>query len=147
MQTIISFDLTSTDESKILFERPDASNIDKVGYMIYKPSETGRAIKVKGVYLSDKEITNVVSFMKEKNNYYTYENSIVFLNNNEKDALFDKILNYAIEKGQISESLIQKKFNIDYNRASRIIDIFEEQGIVSKKDKNKIREVLVKYED
>ena len=147
MQTIISFDLTSSSDSKIILNKTDAAKIDRIGEFIYKPIGTGKLIKVKGIYVSDKEINKVTKFIKEKNNYLRYDDNIVFLNSNEKDALFDEILDYAIENGEISAIIIQRNFNIGYNRAARIIDIFEDQGIVGPEVGNKPREVLIKYEE
>ncbi|MBR4178866.1 MAG: DNA translocase FtsK [Bacilli bacterium] len=147
LQTIISFDLTSSSDSKIILNKTDAAKIDRIGEFIYKPIGTGKLIKVKGIYVSDKEINKVTKFIKEKNNYLRYDDNIVFLNSNEKDALFDEILDYAIENGEISAIIIQRNFNIGYNRAARIIDIFEDQGIVGPEVGNKPREVLIKYEE
>ena len=65
----------------------------------------------------------------------------------QKDVLYDEILNYAIRMGQISASLIQRKYSIGYNRAARIMDMFEERGIVGPAKGSKPRDVLVKYED
>jgi S-DNA-T family DNA segregation ATPase FtsK/SpoIIIE len=64
-----------------------------------------------------------------------------------KDVLYDEVLNYAIRMGQISASLIQRKYSIGYNRAARIMDLFEERGIVGPAKGSKPRDVLVKYDD
>ena len=61
--------------------------------------------------------------------------------------LYDEILNYAIRMGQISASLIQRKYSIGYNRAARIMDMFEERGIVGPAKGSKPRDVLVKLEE
>ena len=67
--------------------------------------------------------------------------------NESKDVLYDEVLNYAIRMGQISASLIQRKYSIGYNRAARIMDMFEEQGLVGPAKGSKPRDVLVKLEE
>ena len=64
----------------------------------------------------------------------------------QKDVLYDEVLNYAIRMGQISASLIQRKYSIGYNRAARIMDMFEEKGLVGPAKGSKPRDVLVKLE-
>ena len=63
-----------------------------------------------------------------------------------KDILYDEVLNYAIRMGQISASLIQRKYSIGYNRAARIMDMFEEQGLVGPAKGSKPRDVYIKKE-
>ena len=60
----------------------------------------------------------------------------------EEDPLLDEILEFAIQNKQISTSLIQRRFRIGYNRASRIIDRMEEMGVVSESDGAKPRRVI-----
>ena len=146
LQTVISFDLASNTDSKVIFGSTDASKIDKVGELLFRINNS-KPIRVKGIYVSDNEINKVVNFIKEKNNFLNYSDNIVFLNNNEKDVLYDEILDFAIVNGEISASIIQEFFNIGYTRAARIIDIFEDQGIIGPNRGDKSREVLVKYED
>ena len=62
------------------------------------------------------------------------------------DPLYNEIVDYAINSGKISASLIQRKYRLGYNRAARIIDLLEERGIVGPQNGSKPREVLVKLE-
>ncbi|MDD6652964.1 MAG: DNA translocase FtsK, partial [Clostridium sp.] len=68
-------------------------------------------------------------------------------NSENKDVLYNEILDYAVRMGQISASLIQRKYSIGYNRAARIIDQFEEEGIVGPAKGSKPRDVLIKLEE
>ena len=63
------------------------------------------------------------------------------------DPLYNDIVDFAIEFGKISASLIQRKYRIGYNRAARIVDLLEERGIIGPQNGSKPREVLVKKEN
>ena len=63
-----------------------------------------------------------------------------------EDPLYNEIVDYVIQAGKVSASLIQRKYSIGYNRAARIMDQFEEQGIVGPAKGSKPRDVLVKLE-
>ena len=65
----------------------------------------------------------------------------------EDDPLYPEVIEYALSTGQISASLIQRKFSIGYNRAARVIDLLEERGIIGPNNGSKPREVLVKVEN
>ena len=105
-------------------------------------------------------IFNDLSDIKEDNNHEPLEDtSLYFLHKDNKtdiydsnleieneydDPLYNDIVDFAIELGKISASLIQRQFRISYNRAARIIDLLEERGIIGPQDASKPREVLVK---
>ena len=61
-----------------------------------------------------------------------------------EDPLYNEIVDYAMQAGKISASLIQRKYRLGYNRAARIIDLLEERGIIGPPNGSKPREVLVK---
>ena len=63
------------------------------------------------------------------------------------DPLYNDIVDFAMEFGKISASLIQRKYRIGYNRAARIVDLLEERGIIGPQNGSKPREVLVKKRD
>ena len=63
-----------------------------------------------------------------------------------KDGLYDEVLNYAIRMGEINVSLIQRKFNLGYNRGYRIMEQFEENGVVGPVKGSKPRKVLIVQE-
>ena len=60
------------------------------------------------------------------------------------DPLYNEIVDYCIQTGKVSASLLQRKFRLGYNRAARIVDILEERGIIGPQNGSKPREVLVK---
>ena len=59
------------------------------------------------------------------------------------DPLYNEIVDFAIETGKISASLVQRRFKVGYNRAARIIDLLEERGIIGPQNGSKPREVLM----
>ena len=63
------------------------------------------------------------------------------------DPLYNEIVEFAIETGKVSASLLQRRFKIGYNRAARVVDLLEERGIVGPANGSKPREVLVKIEN
>ena len=65
----------------------------------------------------------------------------------EDDDAYNDVVEFAIQTGKISASLIQRRFRLGYNRAARIVDLLEERGIIGPQNGSKPREVLVKLED
>ena len=63
------------------------------------------------------------------------------------DPLYNEILDFTVQTGKISASLIQRRFRLGYNRAARIIDLLEERGVVGPQNGSKPREVLIKMEN
>ena len=128
-------------------------------------SDDNAPTRIQGSFVSDDEIARVVDFIKERSHGPRYSDDFDRINSpasseeggsssgggyseeDKKDVLYDEILNYAIRMGQISASLIQRKYSIGYNRAARIMDLFEERGIVGPAKGSKPRDVLVKYGD
>ena len=63
------------------------------------------------------------------------------------DPLYNEIVEFAIQTGKVSTSLLQRRFRLGYNRAARVVDLLEERGIVGPANGSKPREVLVKLDD
>jgi S-DNA-T family DNA segregation ATPase FtsK/SpoIIIE len=134
------------------------------GDMLYKPQDENTPTRVQGSFISDGEIKRVVDAVKKNSSGPRYSDKFENLEANQgggsgassyggadkseqRDVLYDEVLNYAIRMGQISASLIQRKYSIGYNRAARIMDMFEEQGLVGPAKGSKPRDVLVKLEE
>ena len=131
----------------------DANKLLGPGEMIYRTQNSNKQLRIQAPYISDEQIENILNNIKEKNGISNYSNKYKetiyreTINNNSKDTLYDEILNYAIRMGQISASIIQRKYSIGYNRAARIMEQFEEQGIVGPANGSKPRDVLIKLEE
>ena len=161
--TRISFAVSSSIDSRTILDMVGAEKLLGKGDMLYKPMDDKTPTRIQGSFVSDDEIERVVNFVKENCNPPKYNEKFTNLDSASsseenysgdasgngggvKDVLYDEILNYAIRMGQISASLIQRKYSIGYNRAARIMDQFEEQGIVGPAKGSKPRDVLVKLE-
>lgn len=161
--TRISFAVSSSIDSRTILDMVGAEKLLGKGDMLYKPMDDNTPTRIQGSFVSDDEIERVVNFVKENCNPPKYNEKFTSLDSASssegnysgdasgngggvKDVLYDEILNYAIRMGQISASLIQRKYSIGYNRAARIMDQFEEQGIVGPAKGSKPRDVLVKLE-
>jgi S-DNA-T family DNA segregation ATPase FtsK/SpoIIIE len=160
--TRISFAVSSSIDSRTILDMTGAEKLLGKGDMLYKPQDDNNPTRIQGSFVSDDEIKRVVDFIKKRCSGPKYSEKFQNLDanasssgsgsmggggsNEPKDVLYDEILEYAIRMGQISASLIQRKYSIGYNRAARIIDNFEERGIVGPAKGSKPREVLVKLE-
>ncbi len=157
--TRISFAVSSSIDSRTILDMIGAEKLLGKGDMLYKPMDDNIPTRIQGSFVSDDEIKKVVDFVKERSHGPRYSDKFTNLENNaessggisnsngpseQKDILYDEILNYAIRMGQISASLIQRKYSIGYNRAARIMDMFEEKGIVGPAKGSKPRDVLYK---
>ena len=161
--TRISFAVSSSIDSRTILDMIGAEKLLGKGDMLYKPMDDNNPTRIQGSFVSDGEIARVVDFIKERSHGPRYsddfENMTTSSNSSsggnssssgddmQKDVLYEEVLNYAIRMGQISASLIQRKYSIGYNRAARIMDMFEERGIVGPAKGSKPRDVLVKYDN
>ena len=132
--------------------------------MLFKPMGENVPIRIQGAYVSDEELQKIVDFTisQQKANYdhsLTEERGEGGSSDAGKyddgyeskeeydDPLYNDIVDFAMEFGKISASLIQRKYRIGYNRAARIVDLLEERGIIGPQNGSKPREVLVKKEN
>ena len=154
--TRISFAVSSSIDSRTILDMTGAEKLLGRGDMLYKPIDDNSPTRVQGSFVSDGEIARVVDFVKNNSSTVKYDESFENMSSSggskatgggreDKDQLYDEILDYAIRTGKISTSLIQRKFNIGFNRAARIIDQFEEDGVVGPAKGSKPRDVLVSY--
>ena len=160
--TRVSFAVSSSIDSRTILDMTGAEKLLGKGDMLYKPMDENNPTRIQGSFVSDGEIARVVDFIKERSHGPRYSDEFNNLSassdssssggssslgdEGQKDVLYDEVLNYAIRMGQISASLIQRKYSIGYNRAARIMDMFEERGIVGPAKGSKPRDVLVKLE-
>ena len=160
--TRVSFAVSSSIDSRTILDMTGAEKLLGRGDMLYKPQDENTPTRVQGSFVSDGEIKRVVDACKKNSSGPRYSDKFENLDKNnsgggssfgggdkgeQRDVLYDEVLNYAIRMGQISASLIQRKYSIGYNRAARIMDMFEEQGLVGPAKGSKPRDVLVKLEE
>lgn len=157
----IAFAVSSQTDSRTILDIGGAEKLLGKGDMLYYPIGMSKPLRVQGAFISEQEVINIVSFIKEQNAQSKEEEqeqkeNVVSqiqekmqqqLQEEEVDDLYQDIVDFAIENGKVSTSLIQRKFRIGYNRASRIMDYMEEKGIVAASDGVRPRNVLVDGSD
>jgi transposase len=126
--------------------------------MLYLPIGESKPIRVQGTFVSDKEVESIVVFVKshceavyDPNIMETFEQQnkppqAVQEQQSDADELLVDAIELAVQMGNASASMIQRKFKVGYARAGRIIDQMEERGIVSGYDGSKPRQTLISQE-
>lgn len=153
--TRIAFQVSSRIDSRTILDQQGAETLLGMGDMLYLPPGTGVPIRVHGAFIDDHEVHRVVAdwHARGKPQYIEEilngsEGEQVLLpgespeNDDEYDALYDEAVAFVTETRRGSISSVQRKFKIGYNRAARIIEMMESQGIVSSQGHNGNREVL-----
>jgi S-DNA-T family DNA segregation ATPase FtsK/SpoIIIE len=149
----ISFQVTSKVDSRTILDTIGAEHLLGTGDMLFLPPGSSKLIRIHGAFVSSPEIKRIVEFLKNQGRP-SYDSSILAEVKKEKEARateeeeydekYDEAIAFVAETGQASISLIQRRFRIGYNRAARIIEKMEEEGVVGPSDGIKPREVLVK---
>ena len=129
--------------------------------MLYLPIGMNTPTRIQGSFITDDEIKRIIDHTIEQQKA-SYDESLLNLDNTDKsasqkedmrqteeydDPLYNEIVEFVIENGKASASLLQRKFKLGYNRAARIIDLLEERGIVGPQNGSKPRQVLIKLEE
>jgi len=146
----IAFSVSSQVDSRTIIDMAGAERLLGKGDMLYFPVGEPKPIRVKGVFVTDKEVERVVDYIKSSSTS-EYDDGIIDVINKtsdtkkEKEDDCDELLEPAIElvvgMGQASASLIQRKFKVGYARAARIIDELEEKGVIGEYEGSKPRQV------
>lgn len=149
----IAFAVSSQTDSRTILDIGGAEKLLGKGDMLYYPIGLSKPLRIQGAFITEKEVSNIVSFINEqeaskaaeKGNVEEQVEEMIDNDENESevDSLYDEVVEFAIEQGKVSTSLVQRKFRIGYNRASRIIDAMEENGVVGASDGVRPRTVLL----
>jgi S-DNA-T family DNA segregation ATPase FtsK/SpoIIIE len=147
----ISFQVTSKVDSRTILDTIGAEHLLGAGDMLFLPPGSSKLTRLHGAFVSSPEIKRIVEFLK-KQGKPSYDLSILLEVKKEKegtgedeyDEKYDEAVAFVAELGQASISLIQRRFRIGYNRAARIVEKMEAEGVVGSSDGIKPREVLIK---
>ena len=149
--TRISFQVSSKIDSRTILGEQGAEQLLGKGDMLFM-SSANRIVRIHGPVVSENEIEKVNSFLRSQANPDYIDEILDFvdekeinanlLDNENKDQLYEKAVDLVKSEGKASTSYLQRKLQIGYNRAARIIDMMEENGIVSKANHVGKREVL-----
>ena len=154
----ISFAVSSSIDSRTILDAVGAEKLLGKGDMLFLPMGENSPTRIQGAFVTEEEIQKVVDYVCEQQKAQ-YDNSWTEMKNNSEshddgyesdeeyeDPLYNEIVDYCIQAGKVSASLIQRKYRLGYNRAARIIDLLEERGIIGPPNGSKPREVLIKKE-
>jgi len=153
--TRISFQVSSKIDSRTILDTGGAENLLGAGDMLYLPPGTAKIQRIHGAYISEEELSRVVDFLKKQKSP-DYDESVLSAPEKEDNAggveehdeKYDEAVALVTETGQASISMVQRHLRIGYNRAARIIEVMEKEGVVGPSDGAKPREVLVRgYDD
>ncbi len=147
----ISFQVTARPDSRTILDSIGAERLLGNGDLLYMAPGTSNLERLHGSYITDREITEIVKFLKKQGDP-EYMMDLLETPASESDGedgeelhddLYDKAVDLVIEHGQGSTSWVQRKLNIGYNRAARMIEEMERQGVVGPADGARPRKVLV----
>lgn len=167
----IACTVKSQIDSRTILDQPGAEKLIGRGDMLYAPVGARLPMRVQGAYVDDEEIKKIVGFIKDHAGACVYDREIAEQiekeaemcgrkgkmpgeggnggngDEEEDDPMLDDAIKLAIEEKKISTSLIQRRLQLGYGRAAKLIDIMEARGIVSAPNGQKPRDVLISYED
>ncbi len=148
--TRLTFQVSSRTDSRTIIDTVGAENLLGNGDMLFLPPGTAKLQRIHGAYISEGELTQVLAFLRsqEKPEYdeeVTETSAIQSTesDDDEYDERYDDAVALVTEAGQASISMIQRHLRIGYNRAARIIEKMEKEGVVGPSDGAKPRDVLV----
>ncbi len=156
----IAFSVSSQVDSRTILDSAGAEKLLGKGDMLFYPSGAPKPVRIQGAFISDKEVENIVKFLK-KDGETTYDADIIESieksgepdkavaeddEEDDTDPLLNEAIDLVVETGQASTSFIQRRFKVGYARAGRIIDQMEQRGIISGYQGSKPREVLMSKE-
>lgn len=157
----IAFAVDSALNSRIILDNTGAEKLIGKGDMLYFPTGAGKPQRVQGTFVTDKERESVISFVKERSKAAYSEDIIKEIEkaseakgspsaavekpekDNDADELFDAAVEVALESGQVSVSMLQRRLKLGYSRGARLVDQMEEHGIVGPFEGSKPRQLLI----
>ncbi len=165
MPSRIAFSVSSGVDSRTIIDMNGAEKLLGKGDMLFYPSGYQKPARVQGAFVSDKEVQNVVEYLKKQNGEAAYNEEVVtHVNSNaagvsaggalsgaaegeDRDVHFVEAGKLIIEKEKASIGMLQRAFKIGFNRAARIMDQLCEAGVVGAEEGTKPRKVLMSMEE
>ena len=154
----IAFTVSSQVDSRTILDMAGAEKLLGRGDMLFLPIGEAKPIRLQGAFVSDGEIESVVDAIKESTPAIYNQNVIEKLEKTDTaqvvsddeddcDEYLTDAIELAVNMGQVSASMIQRKFRVGYARAGRIVDQMEERGIISESQGSKPRKALISKEE
>lgn len=154
----IAFAVSSQVDSRTIIDGAGAEKLLGKGDMLFFPSGYPKPIRVQGAFITDKEVSTVVDFLKKNNNETSYNDEIHEKINNaragegfagsgdDRDEYFAEAGKFIIDKDKASIGMLQRVYKIGFNRAARIMDQLAEAGVVGAEEGTKPRRILMSLE-
>ena len=154
----VAFAVSSAIDSRTILDGSGAEKLLGNGDMLFFPSGFPKPIRVQGSYVSDKEVSAVVDFLKEQNGAVEYSDEVTNkittavtsdsgqAGGNERDEHFVEAGKFVIERDKASIGVLQRVFKVGYNRAARIMDQLYDAGVVGPEEGTKPRKVIMSME-
>ncbi len=153
----IAFSVASQIDSRTILDGKGAENLIGKGDMLFQPIDSIKPLRVQGCYVSEKEIDAVCKFWRAQQTPEYVLNPVEDAIHDsskeggdfgdEVDPFWEDAVRWVVERGQASTSMLQRKFSIGFQRASRLLDMMEERAIVGPRDGPRPREVLLNIMD
>jgi S-DNA-T family DNA segregation ATPase FtsK/SpoIIIE len=149
----LAFAVSSGTDSRTVLDMYGAEKLLGKGDMLFLPMGQSKPIRLQGGFISEKEVEELVDFLKQQ----TFEAPSVEMiekvtaaspmTDEDVDEFFHEAVEFLLQKGKASTSMLQRQFRIGYNRASRLMEELETRGIVGPEDGVKPRKVLITREE
>jgi len=153
----IAFSVASQIDSRTIIDSKGAENLIGKGDMLFQPIDAIKPLRVQGCYVSEKEIDAICKFWRaQQQPEYVLNPAEDAVHDAAKDGgdfgeevdpFWEDAIRWVVERGQASTSMLQRKFSIGFQRASRLLDMMEERGVVGPRDGPRPREVLINVMD
>lgn len=155
--TRLAFNVASGVDSKVILDTVGAENLVGRGDMFYSAPDTPRPKRIQGPFVSEKELSTVVQYIRQHNPLVQYTEEVTEMpkddfvggiagqgNGGDHDPLFGQAVELIGGQDKASSSMFQRRFKVGYARAARILDELESAGYVGPADGSKPRQVLIK---
>lgn len=151
----IAFQVTSMIDSRVIIDTPGAEKLLGKGDMLYIPPDVAKPKRIQGAFVSEKEIKNLIDFIRKSGVTPQTDDNIIKereapgtmstsgQNMGDVDPKFEEAAHLVIAEGKGSASLLQRRLEIGYARAARILDQLEHAGVLAHAEGNKPREIIV----
>ncbi|OEH91785.1 DNA translocase FtsK [Bacillus solimangrovi] len=148
--TRVAFSVSSQVDSRTIIDTSGAEKLLGKGDMLFLENGKSESLRIQGNFVSDDEIDRVVDFVKKQRKpHYLFEQEELIKQHHvseEEDELFVEACDFVLEQDGASASSLQRRFQIGYNRAARLVESMEARGIVSPQKGSKPRDILVSRE-